>query len=115
MFGVTWNEIGRSGVRADVHYSKFDSSFARGDYRVLSLSRPFSKRMNWNVQAGSQTLASQFTVNQHSTFVDTSFDTNLGGRTFLQSGYTIERGAQLNYEQWHMSLGYRLDMRGSPK
>ena len=115
IFGVTWNEIGRSGVRADVHYSKFDSSFARGDNRVLSLSRPFSKRTNWNVQAGSQTLASQFTVNQHSTFVDTSFDTNLGGRTFLQSGYTIERGAQLNYEQWHMSLGYRLDMRGSPK
>ncbi len=115
IFGVTWNEIGHTGFRADVHYSKFDSSFARGDYRVLSLSRPLSKRMNWNVQAGSQTLASQFTVNQHSVFVDTSFDTNLGGRTFLQSGYTIERGVQLNYEQWHMSLGYRLDMKGSTK
>lgn len=115
MYGVTWNEIGHTGVRADVHYSKFDSSFARGDYRVLSLSRPLSKRMTWNAQAGSQTLDSAFTVNQHSAFVDTSFDTNLGGRTFLQSGYTIERGAQLNYEQWHLSLGYRLDMKGSMK
>ena len=115
IFGATWNEIGHSGVRADVHYSKFDSSFARGDYRVLSLSRPLSKRLNWNVQAGSQTLASEFTLNQRSAFVDTSLDTNLGGRTFFQSGYTIERGAQLNYEQWHMSLGYRIDMRGSTK
>jgi hypothetical protein len=71
--------------------------------------------MNWNAQAGSQTLDSAFTVNQHSVFVDTSFDTTLTGRTFLQSGYTIERGAQLNYEQWHLSLGYRLDMKGSMK
>jgi hypothetical protein len=115
MYGVTWNEIGHTGFRADVHYSKFDSSFARGDYRVLSLSRPLSKRMNWNTQAGSQTLDSTYTVNRHSVFVDTSFDTNLGGRTFLQSGYTIERGAQLNYEQWHLSLGYRFDMKGSMK
>ncbi len=115
IFGLTWNEIGHTGIRADVHYSKFDSSFARGDYRVLSLSRPLSKRANWTVQAGSQTLSSEFTSNQRSAFIDTSFDTNLGGRTFLQSGYTIERGAQLNYEQWHMSLGYRLDMKGFTK
>jgi len=31
---------------------------------------------------------------------------------FLQSGYTIERGAQLNYDQWYVSLGYRFDARG---
>ncbi len=115
MFGFTWNEIGRTGIRADVHYSKFDSSFARGDYRILSLSRPLNKRMNWNVQAGNQTLDSALTVNQHSIFADTSFDTNLGGRTFLQTGYTIERGAQLNYQQWHLSLGYRFDMKGLVK
>ncbi|MFZ0938011.1 MAG: AMIN domain-containing protein [Candidatus Sulfotelmatobacter sp.] len=115
MYGITWNEIGRTGIRADIHYSKFDSSFARGDYGVLSLSRPLSKRMTWNAQAGSQTLDSAFTVNQHSVFVDTSFDTNLDGRTFLQSGYTIERGAQLNYQQWHLSLGYRFDMKGPMK
>jgi hypothetical protein len=115
MFGFTWNEIGRTGIRADVHYSKFDSSFARGDYRILSLSRPLNKRMMWNVQAGNQTLDSALTVNQHSVFADTSFDTNLGGRTFLQTGYTIERGAQLNYQQWHLSLGYRFDMKGLVK
>ncbi len=115
MYGFTWNEIGHTGIRADVHYSKFDSSFARGDYRILSLSRPLSKRTNSNVQAGNQTIDSALTVNQRSKFIDATFDTNLAGRTFLQSGYTIERGAQLNYQQWHLSLGYRFDMKGSMK
>jgi hypothetical protein len=45
-------------------------------------------------------------------FFDTSFDTNLTRRAFLQSGYTISRGAPLSYDQWYVGLGYRLDVRG---
>jgi hypothetical protein len=112
MYGITWNEIGRSGLRADVHYSKFDSSFAQGSYRVLTLSRHLGDRILWDAQVGSQSLLSAFTANNQSLFFDTSFDTNLGSHTFLQSGYTIERGAQLNYDQWYLSLGYRFDVRG---
>ncbi len=115
MYGVTWNEIWHTGIRADIHYSKFDSSFARGDYRVFSLSRHLGNRMVWDFQAGNQTLDSVLTVNHRSVFIDTDFDTNLGCRTFLQSGYTIERGNQLNYEQWHLSLGYRFDVKGPVK
>jgi hypothetical protein len=115
MYGVTWNEIWRTGIRADVHYSKFDSSFARGGYQVLSLSRHLGNRIIWDMQVGNQTLNSAFTVNQRSVFVDTSFDTTLGSHTFLQSGYTIERGAQLNYSQWYLSLGYRFDLKGPGK
>ena len=98
-----------------MHYSKFDSSFAQGDYRVLSLSRHLGDRMNWDAQVGAQTLDSTFTVNHRSLFVDTSFDTNLGGHSFLQSGYTIGRGAQLNYNQWYLSLGYRINVKGPVK
>ena len=112
MYGVAWSGIWRTGIRADLHYSKFDSSFARGDYRVLSLSRHLGNRVMCDAQVGSESLISSLTVNQRSMFVDTSFDTNLGPRTFLQSGYTIARGAQLNYTQWHLSLGYRLDVKG---
>lgn len=115
MYGLTWTEIWRTGLRADVHYSKFDSSFARGNYQVLSLSRHIGNRMNWDAQVGRQALDSSFTLNQRSLFVDTSFDTNLGSHTFLQSGYTIERGAQLNYNQWYLSLGYRLNVKGPVK
>jgi AMIN domain len=115
MYGVTWNEIWRSGIRADVHYSKFDSSFARGEYRVLSLSRHLGNRTIWDTQVGSQNLNSALTTNQHSLFLDSSFDTNFGSHTFLQSGYTVERGAQLNYTQWRLSLGYRVDAKGANK
>jgi hypothetical protein len=115
MYGLTWSEIWRTGLRADLHYSKFDSSFARGNYQVLSLSRHIGNRMNWDAQVGRQALDSSFTVNNRSVFVDTSFDTNLGSHSYLQSGYTIERGAQLNYNQWYLSLGYRLNVKGPMK
>ncbi len=109
MFGITWNEIWRTGIRADIHYSKFDSDFARGNYKTLSLSRHLTNRMMWDAQVGSQDLNSPFTLNQRSTFVNTSIDTNFTRRTFLQSGYTLERGSTLNYRQWYLSLGYRFD------
>jgi len=112
MYGVTWSEIGHSGFRADLHYSRFDSSFARGDYRILSLSRQLGNRMAWDTQIGQQSLLSAFTANNRSLFFDTSFDTNLSSHTYIQSGYTIERGNQLNYDQWYVSLGYRFDVRG---
>jgi hypothetical protein len=115
MYGVTWKNVAHTGIRADAHYSKFESSFARGIYRIVSLSRPLNNWLMWDVQVGSQTLASTFSVNQHSMFVDSSFDTNLGTHTFLQSGYTIERGAQLNYSQWRLSLGYRIDTKGASR
>ncbi len=115
MYGVTWSDIGHTGIRADLRYSKFDSSFARGDYRVLSLSRHLGDRMLWDTQVGSQTLLSAFTANNKSLFLDTSLDTNLGRHSFVQSGITLERGAQLNYEQWYISLGYRFDVKGPVK
>jgi len=111
MYGATWSDIWRTGIRADLHYSKFDSSFARGDYRVLSLSRQLGQRLSWDAQVGNQDIASSFTLSNKSTFVDTSFDTNIWGRSFLQSGYTISRGVQLNYDQWYVSLGYRFDVK----
>ena len=112
MYGITLNDIYNTGMRIDLHYSQFDSSFASGIYRIATLSRPMGNRMMWNIQTGSQSLNSTLTVNQHSFFVDSSLDTNLSGHTFFQSGYTIERGAQLNYSQWHLSLGYRFDSKG---
>ncbi len=115
MYGVTWSEIWRTGIRADAHYSKFDSSFARGNYKVLSFSRHLGNRIIWDAQVGSQALNSSFTVNRRAFFANTSFDTNLGSHTFLQSGYTVSRGEQLNYNQWYLSLGYRFDVKGPVK
>jgi hypothetical protein len=108
-FGATWNEIARTGLRADFHHSKFDSNFGSGDYDVLSLSRQLTNRMFWNVQLGRQDLLSQFTTNYNSKFVDDSLDINLGRHSYLQSGYTYVDGATLNYRELYLSWGYRFD------
>jgi hypothetical protein len=109
MYGLTWSEIAHTGVRADFHHSKFDSNFGRGDYRLLSLSRQIHNQMFWNLQLGTQNLISPFTANNQSKFAATSMDVNLGKHSFLQSGYTFVNGTGVNYGQWYLSLGYRLD------
>jgi len=109
MYGLTWSEILHTGIRADFHYSKFDSNFGRGEYRLLSLSRQLSNRTFWNVQLGTQNMTSPFTVNNQSKFVASSMDFNLGRHSFLQSGYTFVNGSMLNYREWYTSWGYRFD------
>src|SRR6266404_4476782 len=109
MYGITWSEIGHTGLRADFHYSRFASPYAQGDYRILTLSRHIGERMMWDTQIGQQNLISSWTANGRSLFFDTSFDTSLTSHTYFQTGYTISHGAQLNYDQWYLSLGYRFD------
>jgi hypothetical protein len=109
MFGAIWNEVPRTGIRADFHYSKFDSNFGYGHYAVLSLSRQVTNRMFWNVQLGKQDVVSSHTLDCFSNFVDDSLDINLGRHSYLQSGYTYVTGDTMDYRQWYMSWGYRFD------
>jgi hypothetical protein len=116
MYGLTWTEIGHSGIRADLHYSKFASPYAQGDYKILTLSRSLGDRVQWSTQLGAQNLTSSWTANVgNSLFFDTSFDTSLTRHMFFQSGYTISRGSQLSYDQWYMSLGYKFDSIRPPR
>jgi hypothetical protein len=73
-------------MRPDFHYSKFDSNFGRGEYRLLSLSRQLTNRAFWNFQLGSHHLMSPFTANGQSRFTSLSMDLNLGKHSYLQSG-----------------------------
>jgi hypothetical protein len=109
MFGATWNEVPHTGIRADYHYSKFNSNFGDGHYEVLSFARQVTNRMYWNVQLGKQDVESTHTADCDSIFVDDSFDINLGRHSYLQSGYTYVRGETMNYRQWYMSWGFRFD------
>ncbi len=109
MYGASWNEIAHSGFRADLHYSKFDSNFGRGDYKVVSLSRQVTNRAFWNLQIGEQDLLSRYTTNNNSMYIADSLDINIGRRSYFQSGYTFVNGASLNYRQWYFSWGFRLD------
>jgi hypothetical protein len=114
MYGITWSEILHTGMRADFHYSKFDSNFGRGEYRLISLSRQLTNHAFWNLQFGSQDLISAFTANGESKFAALSMDVNLGKRSYLQSGYTFVDGAAMNYRQWYTSLGFRFN-HGKPE
>jgi hypothetical protein len=109
MYGVSTGPLWRTGLRADVRYSKYDSAFGAGDYKSLMLSRSLSDRMHMEVQFGEQNLKSSFTSQGRSRFFNAQFDTNLGGRFFLQGGFTAERGGQYDYDQWSTTLGYRFD------
>lgn len=109
MYGISWSEIAHSGIRADFHYSKFDSNFATGNYRLLSLSRQLSNRTFFNVQFGMQNLLSPYTTDTKSNFVASSMDVNLGKHSYLQTGYTFVNGSTMNYRQWYTSWGYRFD------
>jgi hypothetical protein len=70
MYGIAGSEILRSEMHAGFHYSKFDSNFGPGEYRLLSLLRQLTNRALWNFQLGSQDLISPFTANGQSRFAD---------------------------------------------
>jgi hypothetical protein len=111
MYGVTAGRIWKTGLRADVRYSEFDSSFGSGNYRAVSLSRGLGENVRFEMQVGRQKIASSFTSQTSSRFLNANTDINLGPRYFFQAGYTTERGGTLDYDQWTVTMGYRFDNR----
>jgi len=103
--------IWKTGLQADVRFSKFDSSFAAGTYRTVTLSRDLGERFTLNLQGGSYIYNSQLAANSNSKFINLLCDTNIGAKFFLESAFTGERGGNLNYNQWTTTFGYRFDNR----
>jgi hypothetical protein len=111
MYGITLGHIPWTRVRADVHYSKFDSSFGFGKYSAMSLSRSFKDTFRWELLAGIQDYASAVATNNRSHFVTGTVEAPLGPNFFLQGGYTCNRGGTQNYDQYLFSIGYRFDSK----
>jgi hypothetical protein len=111
LFGVTMGNIWKTGLQADARYSKFNSAFASGTYRTITLSRDLGERFTLNLQGGSYLYNSSLAANSNSNFINLLCDTNLGARFFLESAFTTERGGSLNYNQWTTTFGYRFDNR----
>jgi len=115
MYGLTFGHLPWAGVRADFRYSKFDSSFGGGSYKVLTFSRNFRENFRWEVLAGSQAFASAASKNMSSRFLTGNVEANLGSNYFLQGGYTRNRGGLQNYDQWSFTFGYRFDSKSQHK
>lgn len=107
MFGVVLRRVWRTGIRADMRYSSFDSSFGRGTYRSLSLSRELGERVRFDVQAGDQDFVSSMTRNSRARWLNADADWFLGPHYFLGAGVTFYRGRAQSYDQWFLNLGYR--------
>jgi hypothetical protein len=111
LYGATVSQIWKTGIEVDARYSKFDSAFAAGTYRVLTISRDFRDNLRLNLQAGRYDYTSSVAATSNSSFANLLFDSNLGARLFLQGAFTVQRGGSLNYNQWTTSFGYRFDNR----
>jgi hypothetical protein len=110
MYGVTFGNLPWLGLRADAHYSRFNSSFGDGSYRAFSLSRTFSDSLRLEVLAGDQSFSSPLSSVNRSRFINSNLDFSIGMHYFMQGGFTVNRG-EFSYDQWMFTLGYRFDSK----
>jgi hypothetical protein len=115
MYGITFLKIPKVELRADAHYSRFNSSFGSGIYRTFSLSRNWGEGFRAELLGGDQAFTSSLAGNQSAKFLTTNLDTSLGALFFLQGGFTVYRGQLQNYNQWNLTLGYRFDNKWKRK
>jgi hypothetical protein len=107
MYGIVLGDIGRTGLRLDLRYSKFNSSFGQGSYESASLTKNLTDKLLIQLQGGKQHLNSIFTTNSNSTFVTSLVDWSFGPRYFVESQFTWNTGTSLNDQQWSTTFGYR--------
>lgn len=113
LYGLTIGRLWKTGLRGDVRYSKFNSTFGQGNYKAASLSRSFADLMRIEVTAGQQTFLSSVATPTDYRLLGSTVDLNLGGHYFIESGFNLQRSPQQNFDQWLMTMGYRFDTRKS--
>ncbi|MEJ2246381.1 MAG: hypothetical protein P8Y80_09950 [Acidobacteriota bacterium] len=106
-YGVTFGQIGPTGIRADFRYSSFDNTFGKGLYRSVTISREIGKFIRFNIRGGQQDFTSELTPMNRSRFLSMDSDYFLGRHYVLGAGFTIYRGQAQEYDQWYVNLGYR--------
>jgi len=115
LYGLTFGRIPWVRLRADAHYTRFNSSFGSGFYESVSLSRSLSDSFRLEVLGGKQSYSSPLSTNTSTNFLTSNIEMNVGFHYFMQGGYTVSRGVTQNYDQWLFTLGYRFDSRQKAK
>ena len=110
MYGITFGRLPVVKLRADLHYSRFNSSFGDGHYESFSLSRQVNDRLRLEALIGQQNFGSTLTTANRSRFLTGTVETVLGPHYYLQGIFTTNRG-DLSYDQVMFSIGYRFDNR----
>ena len=115
LYGINFGHLPWTRIRADVHWSKFSSSFGAGKYSAMSISRSFHDSFRWELLAGYQTFNSAFLTRNSSHFATANLEAPIGRHYFFQGGFTWNRGGTQNYDQVLFSFGYRFDSRNNRK
>lgn len=106
-YGITFANIGRTGLLLDLHYSQFDSSFGSGQYESVSLSKSLTDTFHVQLLAGNQKFNSPFSSNTNAKFVNGIVDWSISRRYFVEGLIGLYNGTTLNYTQWSTVFGYR--------
>jgi len=111
MFGITFGRLPWINMHADARYTRFNSSFGSGSYEGISFSKNLGETLQLQILAGQQNFASTLSAANRSRFVNAMLESALGEHYFVQGGGTVNRGNQMNYDQWIFTFGYRFDNR----
>jgi hypothetical protein len=106
-YGITFGRLWNTGLKADMHYSKFDSSFGKGQYESFSLTKNLNENFHIQILGGHQAYISNLSTNNNSNFVNAMADWNVGPRYFFEANYGWYNGTALKYTQWSSMFGYR--------
>ncbi len=106
-YGITFSNLGRTGLFLDLHYTQFNSSFGSGQYESVSLSRNLTEMLRVQVLAGDQKFNSPLTSNSSSRFVNGTVDWTISRKYFVEGLIGYYNGTTLNYTQWSTIFGYR--------
>ncbi|MBI1787323.1 MAG: hypothetical protein HYR60_07205 [Acidobacteria bacterium] len=107
MYGLAFLNLLETGLRLDLRHSQFDSSFGRGRYDTVSLSRDIGERLRVDLQIGEQDFRSALTQQNRARFLNTTVDWFLLAHYYCGGGVTLYRGQVQNYDQIFFHLGYR--------
>ncbi len=115
LVGISMADIWKTGLMIDARYSRFNSAFAAGTYRNITISRDLGERFRLNLQGGQQMFNSTLSKGTGTYFINSLIDANLGSRYFIESGFTTQRGGPQEYNQWTATFGYRFNNRSSQR
>jgi hypothetical protein len=113
LFGLTATRIWKTGFGVDARYAKFDSAFASGTYRTVTVNRGLGQRYRLDLMAGKYDYNSSFATTSNNIFVNAMFDMDLGAKMFFEGAFTTQRGGTQDYNQFTTVLGYRFDNRAA--
>jgi hypothetical protein len=106
-YGLSFGRLWKTGIFADMHYSKFDSAFGSGQYEAFSLSRSLTDSLRLQVYGGHQLFNTSLSSNTAANFVNAVADWNLGTRYFMEANFGSYSGTSLSYRQWSTTIGSR--------